>query len=274
MKNLKAKTDARKGLGVPGRIYDIESKKQKISPKKIAEGVLKKIAPELKIDADLSQLKFDEVKDSILGKHVLYQQQEQGKPISGAWIRVDIDKEGKVYNIQNDLVPFSVLDKAQKAKDKKSKAAPRQINVEEAKKIALKAAKVKGNMEAEITDTELTWYSKDGIPTLSWKVVVSVTHPVAQWKFYIDALTKVVLKKLDLLKSAKAVGRVFDPNPVIKLNGVKLKPNSKIPDEAYVEVELPGLGKSGYLDGPYVSTKRTKKRIKRTTLNFKFKKED
>jgi hypothetical protein len=93
MKNLKAKTDKRPGLGVPGRIYDIESKKQKTTPKSIAEKVLKKIAPELKIDADLSQLKFDEVKESILGKHVLFQQQQEGKAISGAWVRVDIDND-------------------------------------------------------------------------------------------------------------------------------------------------------------------------------------
>jgi Zn-dependent metalloprotease len=274
MKNLKAKTDKKPGLGVPGRIYDIESKKQKAEPKSIAENILKKIAPELKINPDLSQLKFDEVKDTILGKHVLFQQQEQGKPISGAWVRVDIDNDGKVYNIQNDLVPRPVLQKAAKAKAAKSKAAPGQITVEEAKKIALAAAKVKGNIKGKVTDTELTWYSIDGIPVLSWKVVVLVEKPIAQWKFYIDVLTKAILKKINMLKGANGVGKIFDPNPVVKLNGVKLTINSKIPDDAYSEVTLKGLGKKGFLDGPFVTTKRTAKRVKRTNLNFSFKREE
>jgi len=274
MKNLKAKTENRSGLGVPGRIYNIESKPKKARPRAIAEGVLKKIAPDLKIKPDLSQLKFDQVKESMLGKHVLFQQQEEGKPISGAWVRVDIDNEGKVYNIQNDLVPHPVLEKAAKAKAKKSKVAPRQITEEEAKKIALKAAKVTGNIEGDVTETELTWYSHEGVPILSWKVIVVVKKPVAEWKFYIDVLTKKIIKKVNLIKSLNGSGRVFDPNPVIKLNGVKLTERSKIPDEAYVDVELKGLPKSGFLDGPFVTTKKTAKRVKRTSLKFLFKRED
>jgi Zn-dependent metalloprotease len=274
MKNLKAKTETRAGLGVPGRIYDIELKQQKAKPKDIAETVLKKIAGDLKIKTDLSQLKFDQVKESILGKHVLFQQQHEGKAISGAWVRVDIDNNGKVYNIQNDLVPEPVLEKAAKLKAKKSKTAPKQIDVDEAKKIALAASKVSGKIEGNVTETELTWYSNNGMPTLSWKVVVTVKKPLAEWKFYIDALTKDILKKINLLKSANGSGRVFDPNPVVKLNGLKLKENSKIPDEAYVEVELKGLGKSGMLDGPFVTTKKTANRVKRKSLNFLFKKEE
>ena len=43
-------------------------------------------------------------KKSILGTHVLFQQYHNKRPISAAWVRVDIDKNGRVYNIQNDLV--------------------------------------------------------------------------------------------------------------------------------------------------------------------------
>lgn len=273
MKKIKAKADKRPGLGVPGRIYEIESKKQKTKPQDIAENILRKIAPELKIKPDLSQLKFDEVKETILGRHVLFQQQQDGRPISGAWVRVDIDNDGKVYNIQNDLVPAPILQKAEKANAKKTKAAPNQIDIEEAKKIGLAAAKVKGKIAGKVTDTELTWYSKDGVPTLSWKVVVSIERPVAEWKFYIDAVTKEIIKKINLLKSATGTGLVFNPNPVVKLNGTKLKANSKVPDEAYVKVELKGLRNSGFLDGPFVTTKNTIKRVKRTSLDFTFKRD-
>lgn len=80
IKGLKAKVEKHPVYKVPRRIYDIESKTSKAAPAKIAETLLKKIAPALKIKPDLSQLKFDKVKESILGKHVLYQQYHDGKP--------------------------------------------------------------------------------------------------------------------------------------------------------------------------------------------------
>jgi Fungalysin metallopeptidase (M36)/Peptidase propeptide and YPEB domain len=275
MKNLKAKVDTRAGLGVPGRIYDIESKPQKGKPRDIAKAVLKKIAADLKINPDLSQLKFEEVKESVLGKHVLFQQQQDGKSISGAWVRVDIDNEGKVYNIQNDLVPDTVIQKAEKAHSKKSKAAvTKQLTVDEAKKIALAASGVTGTVQAEVAETELAYYQHEGIPMLAWKVVVVIKTPAAEWKYYIDAVTGNVLDRFDLLKSLDGVGKVFDPNPVVRLNNTHLEDTSKIPDAAYVEVKLQGLSKSGLLDGPFVSTKRTPKRVKQTNLKFNFKREE
>ncbi|HZV69830.1 MAG TPA: M36 family metallopeptidase [Saprospiraceae bacterium] len=270
MKNLKAKTEKRPGLGVPGRIYDIETRKQKGEPKKIADNLLKRIAPDLKIHSDLSQLKFDEVKETLLGTHVLYQQQEEGKPISGAWIRIDIDSEGKVYNIQNDLIPLPQIEKASKAKEKKGKVNDKQLTLAEATIIAEKAMKVSNNPTKSITDSELTWYTIDQIPILAWKIVISIQKPIAEWKFYVDAYTKKVLKKFNLLKSVNGRGKVFDPNPIVKLNGVKLKPNSKIPTESYIEVELKGLKNSGFLDGSFVSTKNTKRRVKKKDLDFRF----
>ena len=118
IKGLKAKVEKHPQYNVPRRIYDIESHSSKEDPQLIAESMLKKVAPDLKISPDLSQLKFDKVKKSILGSHVLYQQQHKGKPISGAWVRVDIDKEGRVYNINNDLVPETIIEKSKKKEER------------------------------------------------------------------------------------------------------------------------------------------------------------
>src|ERR1700730_7590567 len=114
MKCLRAQVEMHGQFKTPHRIYDIESKPSKKSPEKIAEATLKKIAADLKIRPDLSQLKFDKVKESILDSHVLYQQYHAGKPISGAWIRLDIDKDGRVYNISSDLVPEAAMAKTRK----------------------------------------------------------------------------------------------------------------------------------------------------------------
>ncbi|OLY91821.1 Zn-dependent metalloprotease [Cnuella takakiae] len=277
MKSLKAKVEKHPERNVPRRIYDIDSKASKEKPENVAESVLKRIAPELKIKPDLSQLNFEQVKESILGKHVLYQQQYQGKPISGAWIRIDIDNDGKVYNILNDLVPEPVLKKTEKLETKKAAGAdspPHQLTADEAKAIALDAAKPSESNLDDILDSELVYFPHDGIPTLAWKFIIKAKKPIAEWKIYIDALTGAILDKVDLLKYIDGRGRVFDPNPVAALNDTTLEDNSKIPDAAYLEVTLKDLKNTGMLEGPFVTTSTTPNRVKRADFTFLFKRED
>jgi Zn-dependent metalloprotease len=272
MKNLKARVEKHPSRKTPQRIYDIQTKSTKEKPRKIATTVLKRIAPELKIKPDLSQLKFDQVKESILGKHVLFQQQHEGKPISGAWVRVDIDKEGKVYNIQNDLIPDPLLQKAKKIEA--AKTASPQLTAELAKTRAFDALKPATIVADDVPEPEHEYYPHNDIATLVWKVIVKTIRPKGEWKIYVDAATGQILEKIDLLKSATGQGRVFDPNPVVVLNDTSLKDNSKIPDAAYSNIVLRDLKNTGMLDGPYVSTKRTKKRVKKTDLKFLFTRKD
>jgi Zn-dependent metalloprotease len=279
MKNLKAKVEIDKQHKVPRRIFDIQSNKSKREPQAIAEATLKKIASELKIKSDLSQLKFDQVKDSILGKHVLYQQQFQGKPISGAWIRVDIDNEGKVFNIQNDLVPEPVLKKSESLQSKKNATAMRakatgQLTADEVKTLALEAVKPSVSTPEDVVETELLFYPANSIPTLAWKVILNAEKPKAEYKIYFDAVTGAVIDKINLLKYAEGVGLVFDPNPVVMLNDTKLEDTSVIPDSAYKQVKLPDLKNTGMLDGPFVNTSTTRNRVKKSDLKFLFKRDD
>ena len=67
---------------------------------------------------------------------------------------------------------------------------------------------------------------------------------------------------------------MFDPNPVAVLNDTSLKDKSPIPMNAYTEVDLRDLKSSGFLDGPYVSTKNTPNRVKRTNRRFLFTRAD
>lgn len=281
MKGLTAKVEKNEQYKTPHRIYDIESKATKKSPEKIAEAALKKIAGELKIRPDLSQLKFDKVKQSILGSHVLYQQYYTGKPISGAWIRVDIDKEGRVYNINSDLVPEPAMAKARKAEARRATATPaRQLSEREAKTRAIEAAGAGPNDLVKVISSEEVYYPRDGVPILTWKIIVktaptkSRTRRPAEWKMYIDAETGEIIEKHNLLKFIDGKGRVFDPNPVVTLNDTSLKDKSQIPDKAYSEVVLRDLKKTGFLEGPFVTTKTTRKRVQRKNFDFRCKRKD
>lgn len=279
MKNIKAKVEKNLDRNVPRRIYDIQSKVSKEKPEKIAESTLKKIASELKIRTDLSQLKFDQVKESILGNHVLYQQQFQGKPISGAWVRVDIDKEGKVYNILNDLVPEPVLKKSETLQAKKN-ASPSsdspmpQLTADEVKKLAVEAVQPSQATLDDVLETELVFFPENSIPVLAWKVIVKAKTPAAEWKIYFDAITGAILDKINLLKYVDGTGKVFDPNPVVVLNDTSLEDTSNIPEEAYIQVVLKDLKNTGMLDGPFVNTSTTRNRVKRSDLKFFFRRED
>jgi Zn-dependent metalloprotease len=283
LKGLKAKVETHEQYKTPHRIYDIETKASNESPEKIAQATLKKIAGDLKIRPDLSQLKFDKVKQSILGNHVLYQQYHAGKPISGAWIRVDIDNEGRVYNILSDLVPEPAMAKARKTEAARVTATQtRQLSESEAKARAIEAAAGGQGDSVEVLHSELVYYPRNGVPILSWKMIVKTTpaksqsrpRRPAEWKMYIDAATGEIIERQNMLRFVNGKGRVFDPNPVVTLNDTSINDKSSIPDKAYSEVVLRDLKQTGFLEGPFVTTKTTRKRVKRKNLDFRFKRTD
>ena len=265
LKGVKAEVQAHPVYQVPQKIYNIEASSSSKSPKAIATSFLKKIAPDLKIKSDLSQLKFDKVKESVLGTHVLFQQYHDGKPISTAWVRVDIDKDGKVFNVQNDLVPAPLV---AKAKAPARRGAVPAVTEKAAQKVALDA--VDGKTK-EVLEKELLYFPFQGVPTQAWKIIVKTEKPAGEWKFYIDVQTGGVLDRTNLLKRSNGKGQVFDPNPVVTLNDTELTDNGQVPNTAYFEVTLRDLKAGGLLDGPFVSTKRTANRVKRTNGKFIFK---
>ena len=256
----------------PRRIHGLAEKPSSAAPRRIAEAFLKKVAGDLQIKADLSQLKFDQVRESLLGRHVLFQQQHAGRPITGAWVRVDIDPSGKVFQVQSDLIPEKVMGRAAVAA-----AAPPPAGApptaERAKELALAATDFPGVTSSEVVSVEEVMFPMAGQPVAAWKVMI-VQQPRGEWKVYLDAVTGAVLEKINLLKEQDGRGRVFDPNPVVTLNDTTLEDNSTIPEAAYTEVTLRDLDASGHLDGPFVSTSPTANRVGRADGQFLFRRPD
>jgi Zn-dependent metalloprotease len=267
MKGIKAKADLHPRYKVPQRIYDIEGKPSSAAPRATAETFLKKIADELKIKPDLAQLKFDQVKKSVLGQHVLFQQYQDGKPISGAWVRVDIDAAGHVYNVHNALVPMPVLAKTTAREDA---VAARKLTAVAAEAKAREAVGATAQRPYEVVEREEVYYPVNGQPMAAWKVVLRASRPADERKVYLDATSGVVLGDFRLIKDREGRGRVFDPNPVVVLNDTGLTDTSSLPDAAYVEVTLPDLEAGGHLDGKFVSTRTTQNRVKKTDGEFLF----
>mgnify|MGYP001791550883 CR=1 FL=1 len=89
----------------------------------------------------------------------------------------------------------------------------------------------------------------------AWRVVVEEKphEPVAH---YIDAATGVLLLMKPLFAQITAKGRVFDTNPVAKLNDPSLRDHNDsaaaVPDAAYSLADLLDLNPTGMLAGPNV----------------------
>jgi Fungalysin metallopeptidase (M36)/Fungalysin/Thermolysin Propeptide Motif len=260
---------------VPKRLYNIDDISDGVTPEEKALSLLNRIASRIKIHPDLSGLKFDkvEIRDSVLGRHVLYQQFHNDIPISDAWVRVDLDKNGRVYNIRNDLVPEALV---LKIVEEKGSPIPR-ISESIAHKLAACSLSTRALREGgSIHSTELVYWRRDRsrIPVMAWKIVVTGEKPHSEWKIYVDAASGDVLDSFDLLRNINGVGKVFDPNPVAALDDITLTKISPIPDAAYRQVALLELADTGYLDGPFVSTGLTIGRVNRPDFNFEFHKTD
>ena len=152
-------------------------------------------------------------------------------------VRVDIDPAGKVYNVQSDLIPDSVLVQGQGAE-----LAASGIAKEEAIAKALTATGSTGDSPHTIHSTEQVAYPVDGQPTPAWKVVV-VGDAAGEWKVYVGR------------ERGSGGGEPVEgsarphlrPHPVATLNDTTLEDSSTL-EPAYTEVELVGLDGSGNLD--------------------------
>ena len=249
---------ARKALG----IKDVA---RKGTPREAATAFLKGIAPQLKIPADLGNLKYDKVVSSPLGTHVLFQQYHDKKPITGAWIKVDLDPQNRAYHFTNNTMPLKMMEKSPK------KATKQAWTEAETKKKALATVKATPSRIRGPVTSELVNFPVGKTVEPAWKFVIPVSAPPHDWRIYISTGSGSVLHKEDMIKTASGKGMVFDPNPVVTLNNTALRDSKPVPDAAYEQVRLRGVASSGFLDGPYVSTSRTRKRTRSTSHTFLFK---
>lgn len=137
-------------------------------------------------------LKFDSVKTSLLGSHVLFQQYKGSKPVSSAWIRVDIDPDGRLIGVQNDTIPQGEM----------MKAATREkvvVNIDRptAEKKALAAVKAE---DRSIVSAEEVLWPVEGVPVEAWKILVRTNGPVGLWRMYLNANNGKVIEMKDMIQ--------------------------------------------------------------------------
>lgn len=277
IEGLDASVEWSADYGVPRRIFDIKPDVGKAllaavdepaEPRKVAESFLMDIAGDLDISVDPANLRFESVTNSILGDHVHFQQYHEGKPVAAAEVRVDLDRNNRVYNVQNDSVPLSVVHKGA------AKTGPGPARLpDRAIELALEQSGANRSEVQEVLSSELVYFAAGSRPRLAWRIVLRASGPAQEWLFHVDAEDGTVLEQIDLLKRVTGKATVFDPNPVVTLDDTTLRDGSAIPDGAYRTVDLPDLDGTGYLDGKYVSTRRTRNRVRRPDHTFEVKRD-
>lgn len=269
-KAVTSRTDTRTEHGTPRNMSKVEGVTVSRDPVTTAKRAITALARKIKIAPDLSGLRLEGARESVLGTHVTFQQLQDGLPVTGGWIRVDVDNAGNIFGIQNDLIPMRLVKDASKAQAKRQAASPGKYTVKEAIEAARKSLGKKAGPGATVVSDERVAFPVKGVPRNAIKLVLVSVKPRGEWKVYVDLVSGKVLAKVPLLKDATGKGRVFDPNPVVALDDSTLKDSSKIPDAAYRDVDLLGLDGKGFLDGSFVSTRTTPGRKKKANLDFRF----
>lgn len=262
---LNAKVHRHERFGTVVRVYSITDRIAGKVPRVLAKTFLKRHAEDLGLHPKLKDLKFDTVRTSIFGSHVLFQQRRAGRPVSGAWVRVDVDRRGRMVAVQNDAVPVKETERIAKLQ---ATWRTKGINRARASRVAKEAVKLNAQRERVIS-AERTWREVEGRNYDAWKVMVRTYGPESLWRIYVDARTGKVVEKKDTFAAAR--GRIFDPSPPAALDDTTMDPTvMDLPKRAYRVVKLKGLNGSGLLEGPHVIVHGPGRRVKRVDGEFMF----
>jgi subtilisin-like proprotein convertase family protein len=177
-------------------------------------------------------LRLDYERESLLGTYRHYTQYVDGLPVLGGEVIERVARDGSVRELHRAI------------------ATPGPKRALIAKSTAIASAP-RGNLR----DAQLVAVNRSGEARPAWRVVVEEKphEPVAH---YIDAATGALLVSQPLFAQITAKGRVFDSNPVAKLNDPSLRDQNDsaaaVPDAAYTLVDLLELNPTGMLIGPNV----------------------
>jgi subtilisin-like proprotein convertase family protein len=177
-------------------------------------------------------LRFDYERESLLGTYRHYTQYVNGLPVLGGEVIELVSHDGGVRELHRALAT----------------PAPKRALI--AKSTAIASAP-----RGDVRDAQLVAVNQGGEARPAWRVVVEEKphEPVAH---YIDAATGALLVSQPLFALITAKGRVFDTNPVAKLNDPSLRDQNDsaaaVPDAAYSIVDLLELNPTGMLAGPNI----------------------
>jgi Fungalysin/Thermolysin Propeptide Motif/Fungalysin metallopeptidase (M36) len=187
--------------------------------------------------ASANDLKLIRTRVSLLGTHYWYEQTYRGLPVVGGFYARHVDRNGKVFLIQDGrkrIVGLTSLAPSVRRSRAESVAAARTG----ARAGRSSLAVLPGN------PARLVW-------------AVTSTSPSSDKRVLVDAHSGRVAAVQNLIREATGSGRVFDPNPVVTLQDESLTDQGDADyaalQPAYQDVALAHLDGSGFLRGDFAN---------------------
>jgi Zn-dependent metalloprotease len=203
---------------------------------------------------------------SPIGRHFVFEQRFEGLPVYGAEVRVHYDTKGRVIGANSSYTADLVLEATDAAVPvSRALEAIAAVGPVPSRKRAVDAATRAERLRTSLLSarSSLVVFLLAGRAHLAWQV----TAPgfPESWEAFVDARSGEVLRPArDVNRYVNGTGRVFSVNAVVATHDNSLQDQndaaSAVPESAYSIVTLPGLDGSGFLDGQFASSQKTKKR--------------
>ena len=218
------------------------------------------------------ELRLTGIQSSLTGRHVRFHQYHNGIEVYGAAISIHTNHSGQIRVIHSNYFPRINIGTAASLSPEPA------ISIAIAESGAFNSRKPPGANLVVYPNRDAGQVDYTDAYHLAYRVTLHSGQPLASWEYIIDANTGELLHRRNLLRFADGRGRVFNPNPVVALKDFMLTDQddsaSAISEAAYTDVILPELDGSGFLDGPYVSTRLTDNRANEPTLVFNYLRDD
>ena len=219
------------------------------------------------------ELRLTNIQSSLTGRHVRFHQYHNGIEVYGAAISIHTNHSGQIRVIHSNYFPqINISTAASFSPDQAISIAIADAGVFEVRKPPRANLVIFPSRDVGQIGDYADAYR------LAYRVILHSRQPLASWEYIINANTGEPLHRRNLLRYADGRGRVFNPNPVVALKDYTLMDQDDtadaIPEEAYTDVILPELDGSGFLNGPYVSTRLTENRANEPTLMFNYLRDD
>jgi hypothetical protein len=249
--------------GTPKEVWGLREPTRLGSPTAIARAFLLANRALFKLKPALADLGKPKVIRSLGATHVIFGQVHAERRVHRAYVTVHLDRNSRVYYAKNRAVPEAQLPERFDARLDKAagvRAARRTLPR------PWRAAKSHG--------LERLWFPRRDKLLPAWKVRLSRDNPREEWIVYVDARNGRKLSRYDnLARRRQGRGVVFDPSPVTALGDHALLLSARRrarrpPPVAYREVVLGDLDGRGRLDGRRVTTRPTRRRVRRADLDF------
>ncbi len=198
-------------------------------------------------------------KESVIGTHVVFDQVYRGVKVDGGQVGLHYNRNGELVVVNNSYQPDVVVDSV----------IPRLSSQQAINQLAA-TLKLNGLSQP---NTDLVISKIGDAYKLAWRVTVSTDGPT--WEALIDAQSGRLLNApQDINRYVNGLGQVFNVNAVVATHDPTLRDNgdaaSAVPVSAYRVVTLQGLTGSGFLEGTYAASSKTKKQAFDPSNSFIF----